>query len=97
MDDQGLSRTLGHLDGQSYKAYKQLAGHYRFPDFDLDIAHVQGDPFAAPSRISIWLSHEVAAFPDDWRQTPLRRVALADALHRQVYQMIPQVQQRRGS
>ncbi|MEM8807456.1 MAG: ABC-ATPase domain-containing protein [Cyanobacteria bacterium P01_G01_bin.38] len=97
MDDQGLSRTLRQLDGQSYRAYKQLAGHYRFPDFDLDIAHVQGDPFAAPSRISIGLSHEVAEFPDDWRQTPLRRVALADALHRQVYQIIPQVQQRRGS
>ncbi|MEM9162234.1 MAG: ABC-ATPase domain-containing protein, partial [Cyanobacteria bacterium P01_F01_bin.4] len=97
MDDQGLSRTLRQLDGQSYKAYKQLAGYYRFPDFDLDIAHVQGDPFAAPSRISIWLPHEVAEFPEEWRQTPLRRVALADALHRQVYQMIPQVQQRRGS
>ncbi|MEO1401468.1 MAG: ABC-ATPase domain-containing protein [Cyanobacteria bacterium J06635_1] len=97
MDDQGLRRTLRQLDGQSYKAYKQLAGHYQFPDFDLDIAHVQGDPFAAPSRVSIWLPHEVAKFPEDWRQTPLRRVALADALHRQVYRMIPQVQQRRGS
>ncbi|MEO0458438.1 MAG: ABC-ATPase domain-containing protein [Cyanobacteria bacterium P01_A01_bin.114] len=97
MDDQGLCRILRQLDGQSYRAYKQLAGHYRFPDFDLEIAHVQGDPFAAPSRVSIWVPHEVAQFPDDWQQTPLRRVALADALHRQVYQIAQQVQQRRGS
>ena len=48
-----LRQQLLALEGKSYKAYKAIAGDYQFSDFRLSIDHVQGDPFAAPSRVSL--------------------------------------------
>lgn len=47
--DRDLERQLASIDRRGYPAYKSLRGTYDFGDFELDIAHVQGDPFAAPS------------------------------------------------
>ena len=41
------------LDGKPYGAYKNTLGPWGFGDFELSIDHVQGDPFAAPSRVSV--------------------------------------------
>ncbi|MEM7796994.1 MAG: P-loop domain-containing protein, partial [Cyanobacteria bacterium P01_C01_bin.118] len=92
-----LEQQLDHLDGQSYSAYKGLKGTYGFPEFELTLAHVQGDPFAAPSRVSIWVSHGQAQIPVSYWREPIRQTVLADFLHRRVSGVIPQVQQRRGS
>ncbi len=46
-----LTRKLSQIDRQSYKRYKELKGAYRYPNFILFIDHVQGDPFAAPTRV----------------------------------------------
>jgi predicted ABC-class ATPase len=92
-----LREVLTRLNGQGYKAYKSLQGEYAFPDFRLKIAHVQGDPFAAPSRVSLVIAHGVANFPEVWRATPTRRVALADYLHRQVQQVAQEIHHKRGS
>ena len=48
-----LVSALGRIDGSGYKAYKSIAGRYDFGRFVLSIDHVQGDPFAAPSRVSV--------------------------------------------
>ena len=48
-----LRRTLRLIDHKGYKAYKDLEGSYRFPEYVLCIDHVQGDPFASPSRVRI--------------------------------------------
>ena len=77
-----LESTLQAIDGRGYKAYKDLRGSYDFGAFTLAIDHVQGDPFATPSRVRVELSHEVTQFPDWTRSTPVRRVALADYLTR---------------
>lgn len=75
-----LQATLHRLDGKSYKAYKEIKGQYSFEKFDLSIDHVQGDPFAAPSRVRVRIR---STFPD-WAQTnKSRRVALRDYLNRQ--------------
>ena len=50
---ENLKRILGRIDGRSYKAYKDLRGRYRFDGFELFIDHVQGDPFAAPSKLRL--------------------------------------------
>ncbi|MEO0870194.1 MAG: ABC-ATPase domain-containing protein, partial [Cyanobacteria bacterium J06642_11] len=92
-----LERQLQQLDGQSYSAYKRLKGRYQFSTFTLTLAHVQGDPFAAPSRVSLWLSQEQHQWPQHYWQTPLRQVVLGDFVHRQINNVIPQIQQRRGS
>jgi len=58
-----LKRILQHIDGKGYKAYKKTEGIYQFPDFSLKIDHVQGDPFAIPSRISVRVPQTKAGFP----------------------------------
>ncbi|MEA5465548.1 ABC-ATPase domain-containing protein [Leptothoe sp. PORK10 BA2] len=92
-----LSQQLEKLDGRSYSAYKGLKGNYAFADFTLTLAHIQGDPFAAPSRVSIFVSHRHSQWPQDYWHTPTRRIVLADFLHRQIIHTIPQVEQNRGS
>ncbi len=56
---------LNEIDGQGYKAYKGLRGIWSFPDFTLHVDHVQGDPFAEPSRVRVTLPAEMAALEDD--------------------------------
>ncbi|HEY9816759.1 MAG TPA: ABC-ATPase domain-containing protein, partial [Candidatus Obscuribacterales bacterium] len=95
-----LSQTLLNLDRQSYKAYKQLQGTYSFPGFTLIIDHVQGDPFAAPSRVRVQVPQQGthgAGFPADLMRSPSRHLALRDYLHRQVYCAAHQGRSQRGS
>jgi predicted ABC-class ATPase len=79
-----LRQRLLDLDGQSYKAYKDLRGLYEFERYSLAIDHVQGDPFASPSRLAVRLSLAVAGFPIDLWRSPSRSRALCDYLTRQL-------------
>ncbi|MDT8384770.1 MAG: ABC-ATPase domain-containing protein [Gammaproteobacteria bacterium] len=93
-----LRKKLLALDGKGYKAYKAIAGLYQIADFDLSIDHVQGDPFATPSRISVRLAAGLAGFPEALWQTAVRRIALEDFIARAVQDGIRQhVKGRRGS
>ena len=77
-----LKNLLARIDRRGYPAYKDTKGAYQFPDYVLSIDHVQGDPFAAPSRLSIHISGKQAGFPSSLFQTPCRRIALQDTLTR---------------
>ena len=79
---QRLHRECLRIDGRGYKAYKSIAGSYPFDGMALHIDHVQGDPFAAPSRLRIVVPWEVASLPEHARANPDRRRALADFLAR---------------
>lgn len=93
-----LRSQLLTLDGKGYKAYKAIAGCYSFPNFELSIDHVQGDPFATPSRISVRIEANRAAFPELLWHNTVRRVALEDFLGRAVKRAIRKhVKGRRGS
>lgn len=48
-----LRQLVIRIDHRSYPAYKDTKGMYQFPGYLLSIDHVQGDPFASPSRVSI--------------------------------------------
>lgn len=48
----------------------------------LNIEHIQGDPFAAPSQLSVTVDRKTAGFPTDCLQTPWNRTALEDHLLR---------------
>ena len=48
-----LQRLLKQIDHKGYPAYKDTRGVYQFPGYLLSIDHVQGDPFASPSKVSI--------------------------------------------
>jgi predicted ABC-class ATPase len=93
-----LRQLLQQIDGQGYKAYKQLKGSYRFDNFQLTIDHVQGDPFALPSRISLQLAPQQHGLPDQFWNSAIRRTALEDFLGRAVAAAITETSKgRRGS
>lgn len=78
-----LQNELRSIDHKSYPAYKSLRGVYQFDGYQLSIDHVQGDPFAAPSHISVMVKAKDAAFPDFCVKDELTRAACADYLTRQ--------------
>ena len=79
-----LRQILLRIDGRGYKAYKDLAGRYDYSGFVLFIDHVQGDPFAAPTRARVRVPQRVAGFPPSLFATRPRAIALADYLARAV-------------
>ncbi len=83
-----LQNQLKSIDHKSYPAYKGLKGSYQFDAYQLNIDHVQGDPFAAPSHVSIFVPDQRAGFPDYCKKDSLTRQALADFLTRQFGQMV---------
>ncbi len=60
-----LRKILARIDGRGYKAYKDLEGSYAYAQFTLFIDHVQGDPFASPSKIRVRVPDAVAQLPSD--------------------------------
>lgn len=80
--EQDLRDTLRRIDRKGYPNYKQLSGGYLFPVFQLQIDHVQGDPFASPSKVSIKVEGAKAAFPPSLYSTREKRIALQDELLR---------------
>lgn len=83
-----LRQLLVSIDHKSYPAYKSTQGTYDFGTYVLGIDHVQGDPFASPSHVSISLSHQKAGYPAEAFATPWRKTALEDYLVRQFHQEI---------
>ncbi len=78
-----LRSKLLSLDGRSYKAYKDLQGKTAdFGAFELHIDHVQGDPFAAPSRLRVSMSSGRIGLPEHALEGEPRRRASRDFLAR---------------
>ncbi|WP_035991974.1 ABC-ATPase domain-containing protein [Leptolyngbya sp. KIOST-1] len=92
-----LYDQLHRLDGQGYGAYKSLKGKYTFEDFTLHIDHVQGDPFAAPSRVRVVVPQAVAGFPNRLWELPCRAIALSDYLTREFHRAAQGSQRTSGS
>lgn len=78
-----LKNLLQRIDHKSYPAYKDTRGSYDFGRYMLSIDHVQGDPFAAPSKVSVHVRGSVAKFPAELYQMKCRRISLCDYLLRQ--------------
>jgi len=84
-----LRRRLLEIEGRGYKAYKQFEGtHWDYGSFQLKFEHVQGDPFAAPSRLSVSISLEESGFNLEWVSSPTRCLGLEDYLLRRFHRAI---------
>lgn len=77
-----LRRMLRAIDHRGYPAYKDLKGQYDFRGYILSIDHVQGDPFAAPSRLSVHVPGNLAGFPAEYYHGRIQRITLQDHLTR---------------
>ena len=96
--EQDLRQLLSHIDGRGYKSYKQIKGSYGFPDFTLYIDHVQGDPFAQPSKVRFRVKQEHTQIPGSLWPNSVRQVALEDFIARAVRQSVQGlVTERKGS
>ena len=78
-----LRNLLNRIDHRGYPAYKDTKGAYQFPGYVLSIDHVQGDPFASPSKVSVHVSGKTAGFPAELYKSAHQRIALQDELTRQ--------------
>jgi predicted ABC-class ATPase len=79
-----LTETLNRIDGRGYKSYSEIRGRFDFDRFTLFVDHIQGDPFAAPSKLRIRVPAREAGLPDDLTAPGIRRLASADFLARSV-------------
>lgn len=85
-----LQELLRSINRKSYPAYKSTKGTYQFKNYILSIDHVQGDPFASPSHVSVRIRHTDSQIPTSYYQDTLTRTTLADFLLRQFEQQIHQ-------
>ena len=97
MNHHDLFNKLREIDGRGYKSYKDIKGKYEFPKFTLIFEHIQGDPFASPSKLIIKISHNIAKFPEVLYKNKSRKIALEDYLIREFSQVCPQLSQHRGT
>lgn len=86
-----LKSLLQRIDHKSYPAYKDTQGSYECVGYTLSIDHVQGDPFAAPSKVSIRIQGKQAGFPEHLWKKSCGRIALQDYLLRQFGKSVEQV------
>lgn len=77
-----LRKQLLSIHRKSYPAYKSLKGTYDFRQYTLSIDHVQGDPFASPSHVTIQIPFVSHRFPKTLYQTPETKTAFEDYLLR---------------
>jgi predicted ABC-class ATPase len=96
-DLRDLAGTLTRLDGRGYKAYKEIAGDYDAGGFRLVIDHVQGDPFAEPSRLRALVPFAAAGLPDWALSSGARLQATADFLNRSFLEALRTSSEPRGS
>jgi len=93
-----LKSILKCIDGKGYKSYKELEGEYKFGEYTLYVDHVQGDPFASPSRVRVRVGQDVAGFPDDTYLSRSREIALRDFITRRFLEAINKISKgHRGS
>ncbi|KAL4100387.1 hypothetical protein PRIC1_008181 [Phytophthora ramorum] len=85
---QQLGSILQELHNRNYGAYHDLQRAFEFEDvagglrFSLEFDHIQGDPYASPSRAHVTVSAGSAAFPAEMHVDKTRNVALCDYLTR---------------
>lgn len=94
--DRDLQRELERIDRRGYPAYKDVCGQYDFGDFVLSIDHVQGDPFASPSSMSVRVPNEVLHIPAGLWDEVHRRTALEDVLLRRFSRALVACSMRAG-
>jgi predicted ABC-class ATPase len=91
-----LRQVLNRIDGRSYNAYREIRGSFTQREFTLFVDHVQGDPYAAPSKLRLRVDQGLAQLPEALYDNPTRRLAFEDFLTRRVHRAAREDAKRRG-
>ena len=94
MTTSDLKKKLREINKKSYGMYKTLAGVYEFGTYQLCIDHVQGDPFASPSRIRLCIPEKTHGFSKTYYDKYWKKVALEDYILRQLNRAIKRWEDR---
>ena len=93
-----LGRVLEAVDGRPYPAYRDLRGRgYAVGAYHIQLEHVQGDPFAAPSRLRVDVPAGVPQLTPAALDGPHVRRATADFLHRAIDRVLRSERRSAGS
>ena len=92
-----LVALLHRIDGRGYTAYKELGGAWEFSGFSLSFDHVQGDPFADPSRVRVEIPPERVRLHAGAYANEARRWGTAALLARAFRREADDRSRRRGS
>lgn len=96
-DAEKLRERLHRIDSRGYKAYRDIQGRWELYDFTLYVNHIQGDPFASPSRIRVVVPAACAGFEPSTYSNPSRSIGLTALLARRFGQEARRQSQKRGS
>lgn len=83
-----LKIILNRIDGKGYKAYGDIKGSYAFSPYSLTVDHVQGDPYAVPSRVSVRTPLKDTGYSPNLYSSQIREIAFRDFLGRRFHQAI---------
>lgn len=89
-----LRKELEKINHKSYPFYKDIKGSYDFGSYILNIEHVQSDPFASPSDLSIHIT--APGFPAKYYEKKENRIALQDQILRLFTEGIRRYAQGKG-
>ena len=78
-------KVFERIQGRGYPAYKDCRGEYQCDGYVFSVDHVQGDPFAAPSDVSVRVPN---SFEKESWEVRHRRIALEDTLLRIFYEAL---------
>lgn len=93
-----LKNLLIAINRKGYPAYKETRGSYQFGEYIFSVDHVQGDPFAAPSKVHVLVPGKKAGFPEVLFDRDCKRIALQDQLLRRFHRELDQYNfQAKGS
>lgn len=85
-----LRQLLERIDHRGYPAYKDTKGAYQFGKYILCIDHVQGDPFASPSKLHVQVPGRTAGIPSGFYDSKCKKTAVCDRLLRNFAKQIEQ-------
>ena len=93
-----LEDECSRLDRRPYPAYKDLRGRKdSLGPITLQFQSIQGDPFAAPSRLKVTIEPRLTGLPIWSKSTLTERIATADFVHRAMVQELNRLPRSSGS
>lgn len=80
-----LEQKFRKIHKKSYKAFKELTKKtFMFDNYSISFDHIQGDPFAFPSKITVSLPLQISGFPEILYNNSIKSIAFRDVLSRVV-------------
>ncbi len=82
-----LKEKLIELHNKNYSLYKSIKNSYAFDRYTLRFDHIQGDPYATPSKIRLILNSQQHEIPKSIISDPLKNKAICDFINRKLYKL----------